>query len=237
MERNVIILIGEKETPVRVPTLALVRLSQKFRDHVLQFLPLKPFQVDADAREDGNSGFAIVWKSMNEETFRRLGEYQNCRRYSVQDITSGDLKKHEAFKERQEFASHMAPGNTVLKLALQIGQEKEYRQNARIRLFFLDLHDKFKGYLSPTLGPLTGDPARLVAHAELYVLGKRFEISGLREKAAMHLMVMLLGLEITFDFAGQFALLARFVYENLDEHDYLRVMVSRVGTIAVNIFR
>ncbi|KAI1413364.1 hypothetical protein F5Y13DRAFT_198626 [Hypoxylon sp. FL1857] len=232
---KVVVLVDKDEVPFLVAVQCFLNLSPQLATHVLTHLPTKKHVPAPGWSMDSVKEEAIVWESMNIDTFRLLGEFQLRRDYDIPFPTQPIHQGGGDSEARQSFAEHAQNINSVIMWSMWLSQQKDSKIDCMVRPFFAEFLEEYgMAIISPN--PPDVGTEHLLPHANLYFLARKFGIYGLDELAIRKLMVSLLRAHLTFDFAGAFAKLARYVFDNAKGDDDLKKRICKIRTLVVNLF-
>ncbi|KAI0116221.1 hypothetical protein F4776DRAFT_315233 [Hypoxylon sp. NC0597] len=231
---KVVVLIGQTAEPFLIPVVSLTNLSQRFADHVLIRLPTKHYTGDVNDKELVKDE-AVVWEQMDIPMFQLLGDFQLRRDYSVPILAKPLDQQTGDAEARSEFAQHAENVNTILLWSEWLNQ-LDLDIDRMVRPFYGDFLEEFGADIIANPNPPDTSFEDFLPHAKLYMLSVRFDIVGLGELALKKLTILVLRAHLTFDFAGAFAQLVRFVLLNTGKDDALRKRIYKIRTLVVNLF-
>ncbi|OTA52924.1 hypothetical protein K449DRAFT_440404 [Hypoxylon sp. EC38] len=231
---KVVVLVGMTEEPFLIPVTTLTNLSQQFADYVLVRLPTKHYNADIDDKESVQEE-AIIFQHMDVPTFQLLGDFQFRRDYNVPFLAAPLGQQMGDPEARVEFAQYAENVNSVLMWSKWLSQQ-DLDVDRMVRPFYGEFIEEFGADTIDIPNPPDTTFDHFLPHAKLYVLAIKFDITGLGELTIRKLMVLILRAHLTFDFAGEFAQLAKFILLNTGKDDALRKRIYKIRTLVVNLF-
>ncbi|KAI1413363.1 hypothetical protein F5Y13DRAFT_189271 [Hypoxylon sp. FL1857] len=232
---RIVVLVGPSRESFLVPIIALLNLSEKFMAHVIHNLPREEYDPKIEDKEL-TMDHALVWEEVDVDIFKALGEFQLCGQYQVIS-TTGVVVKEEPLsdQDKEEFNKFRQNVNTTLMWGRWVSLHSDKSINYIIRNYFADYVNKFGPEVVDNSNPPDVDEACLVFHTKMYFLAQAFEITRLQKLAMKNLVTTILRAHLTYEFAGVFAKLVRFVYKFTEKENPLRAALCRVGTLVVNL--
>ncbi|KAI1377975.1 hypothetical protein F4677DRAFT_458723 [Hypoxylon crocopeplum] len=250
------LLVGPEHTPFDIPIICLDRISTQFTAYLFQKLPRrdgfivceeiseelfkllgqfqykKNYNVFFQGGIDGTATDAVVAPAAG--TVASYAYPIFLKPANAVAIAPAPQGRNDNAAARKSFDEFRGPANSIIN-ALLWTMEHDHRHDAMENLIV-----DFMVELAPSAvnnrEPPEVDARCLLIHAHLYIIGMRFNIPELCKLARAKLLWAVLRARMTYDFAGAYCQLLRFIFTNTVKCDPIRAIFHNLGLYISDLF-